>query len=80
MVAITFANVAMDLIADGVRGRMVGDPRRPLRPHDAARSGRSDRARSTSTGCTTSSGFRPSYAGKLGEPLLLLGTPTPALA
>ena len=37
MVATTFANVAMDLIRDGIGGRMVGDPRRQVRPRVAGR-------------------------------------------
>jgi ATP-dependent phosphofructokinase / diphosphate-dependent phosphofructokinase len=79
MVAMTFANVAMDLIAGGERGRMVAirdghyahttmpDPLLGPRKVDVDRL--YDLAR-----------FRPNYSGKLGEPLLLLGTPTPALA
>ena len=56
MVAMTFANVAMDLIADGTTGRMVGDPRRPVRPRAAAGSDAAEAARSTWPRCTTSSG------------------------
>ncbi len=78
MVAITFANVAMDLIGDGQRGRMVAirdgkyahtelpDPAVGPRKIDVGRM--YDLAR-----------FRPVYSGKLGEPLLLLGTPVAAL-
>ena len=78
MVAMTFANVAMDLIADGERGRMVAirdghyahttmpDPLLGPRKVDVDRLYDLER-------------FRPTYSGKLGEPLLLLGTPTPAL-
>jgi 6-phosphofructokinase 1 len=70
MVAITFANVAMDLIADGVRGRMVGiregkyatsplpDPSLPARRVDVATMYNAER-------------FRPRYVGLLGRPLLL---------
>ena len=79
MVAMTFANVAMDLIADGQHGRMVAirgghyahttmpDPALGPRTVDVDRLYDLDR-------------FRPNYSGKLGEPLLLLGTPslTPA--
>ena len=39
MVAITFANVAMDLLADGVTGRMVAIRGREVRPRRPARSG-----------------------------------------
>lgn len=78
MVAITFANVAMDLIADGARGRMVAirnghyahttlpDPKVGPRSVDVARLYDVER-------------FRPVYSGKLGEPLLLLGTPASVL-
>lgn len=78
MVAITFANVAMDLIADGARGRMVAirnghyahttlpDPKVGPRSVDVARLYDVER-------------FRPVYSGKLGEPLLLLGTPANVL-
>ena len=74
MVAMTFANVAMDLIADGQRGRMVAirdghyahttlpDPKLGPRTVDVPRLYDTER-------------FRPVYSGKLGEPLLLLGTP-----
>ena len=73
MVAITFANVAMDLIGDGVRGRMVGiregkyahaplpDPGTPARRVDVATMYNEER-------------FRPRYVGLLGRPLLL-GSP-----
>ena len=79
MVAMTFANVAMDLIAEGLHGRMVAirdgkyahapmpDPSLGPRTVDVDRLYNIER-------------FRPNYSGKLGEPLLLLGTPTPALA
>ena len=79
MVAMTFANVAMDLIADGQHGRMVAirdghyahttmpDPKLGPRTVDVDR--RYDVER-----------FRPNYSGKLGEPLLLLGTPSLTLA
>ncbi|KRT62879.1 MAG: pyrophosphate-dependent phosphofructokinase [Chloroflexi bacterium CSP1-4] len=70
MVAITYANVAMDLIADGVRGRMVGirdgkyahsplpDPSLGARRVDVATMYNVDR-------------YRPRYVGLLGHPLLL---------
>jgi 6-phosphofructokinase 1 len=79
MVAMTFANVAMDLIADGQQGRMVAirdghyahttlpDPQLGPRKVDVDRLYDLDR-------------FRPTYSGKLGEPLLLLGTPSLTLA
>jgi 6-phosphofructokinase 1 len=70
MVAITFANVAMDLVRDGVHGRIVGiqdgkythaplpDPKAGPRKLDVARLYNLER-------------FRPHYSGKLGLPLLL---------
>jgi 6-phosphofructokinase len=70
MVAITFANVAMDLVRDGVHGRLVAvqdgkythaplpDPQAGPRKVDVARLYNSER-------------FRPHYSGKLGLPLLL---------
>lgn len=70
MVAITFANVAMDLICDGIHGRLIGiqdgkyshaplpDPKLGARRVDVARLYNEDR-------------FRPKYSGKLGMPLLL---------
>ncbi len=79
MVAMTFANVAMDLIADGQHGRMVAirgghyahttmpDPKLGPRTVDVDRLYDIER-------------FRPNYSGKLGEPLLLLGTPSLTLA
>ena len=74
MVAITFANVAMDLLADGVFGRMVAlregkyahvalpDASLPKRAVDVAENYNVER-------------FRPRYDGRLGEPMLLLGAP-----
>jgi 6-phosphofructokinase 1 len=70
MVAITFANVAMDLIADGVKGRMMAirdgkyahsplpDPALGARRIDVERMYNTDR-------------LRPIYSGLLGHPLLL---------
>jgi ATP-dependent phosphofructokinase / diphosphate-dependent phosphofructokinase len=70
MVAITFANVAMDLIADGVAGRMVAirdgkyahsplpDPKLGSRHVDVEQMYNVER-------------YRPRYAGLLGHPLLL---------
>ncbi|HET9456318.1 MAG TPA: 6-phosphofructokinase [Candidatus Limnocylindrales bacterium] len=72
MVAMTFANVAMDLVRDGVTGRMVAirdgkyahtslpDPTLGPRKVDVAEMYDTDR-------------FRPRYEGKLGDPLLLVG-------
>ncbi|HEX7221967.1 MAG TPA: 6-phosphofructokinase [Candidatus Limnocylindrales bacterium] len=72
MVAMTFANVAMDLIRDGVTGRMVAirdgkyahttlpEPGRGPRKVDVHEMYDEDR-------------FRPRYEGKLGDPMLLVG-------
>jgi 6-phosphofructokinase 1 len=71
MVATTFANVAMDLIADGVTGRMV-----------AIRDGKYDHTHLPEPGLGARrvdvdqmynvERFRPRYEGKLGDPLLLV--------
>jgi 6-phosphofructokinase 1 len=70
MVAITYANIALDLIRDGIRGRMTAvlegryahvplpDPALPPRTVDVATMYNEDR-------------FRPQYSGRLGLPLLL---------
>jgi ATP-dependent phosphofructokinase / diphosphate-dependent phosphofructokinase len=72
IVAMTFANVAMDLIADGELGRMVAirdgkyghttlpDPALGARRVDVDTMYNVDR-------------FRPRYEGKLGDPMLLIG-------
>ena len=72
LVATTFANVAMDLIADGVTGRMVAiqdgkythtalpDPALGPRTVDVEVMYNTER-------------FRPRYEGKLGDPMLLVG-------
>jgi 6-phosphofructokinase 1 len=80
LVATTFANVAMDLLADGVTGRMVAirdgkydhaplpDPALGPRRVDVATQYNAER-------------FRPQYADRLGDPLLLsahLGAPVVA--
>jgi 6-phosphofructokinase 1 len=72
IVASTFANVAMDLVADGVFGRMVG-----------IRDGKYAHVELASTGVEARrvdvdamynvERFRPRYDGKLGEPMLLVG-------
>ncbi len=72
MVATTFANVAMDLVADGITGRMVAiqdgkyahtalpDPKLGPRRVDVPVMYNAER-------------FRPRYEGKLGDPMLLVG-------
>ena len=72
MVATTFANVAMDMLADGITGRMVAIqdgkyahapmPRKPARRVDVDTEYQVDR-------------FRPKYAQRLGEPMLLTQLP-----
>ena len=70
MVAITYANVAMDLIADGVRGRMVG-----IRDGKYAHSPLPDQSlgarRVDVETMYNVDRFRPRYVGLLGHPLLL---------
>jgi 6-phosphofructokinase 1 len=72
MVATTFANIAMDMLGDGVTGRMVAIqdgkyahapmPRKPARRVDVENDYQVDR-------------FRPTYAQRLGEPMLLTQLP-----
>jgi 6-phosphofructokinase 1 len=79
MVAMTFANVAMDLIRDGVTGRMVAIrdgkyahadlPERGLGPRRVDVAEMYDEER-----------FRPRYEGKLGDPLLLVGLASGVIA
>ena len=79
MVAITFANVAMDLIEAGTTGRMVAVREGryadvPLPGSDAGK------RRVDVTEMYNVERFRPRYDGRLGEPLLLLGAvPYPGL-
>ncbi len=75
MVAITFANVAMDLIAENARGRMVGirDGKYAHSPlPDPSLGGRHVDVESM----YNVERFRPRYAGLLGHPMLL-GEPVP---
>jgi 6-phosphofructokinase len=75
MVAMTFANVAMDLVRDGVTGRMVAIqdgkyahttlPAAGLGPRKVDVADMYDVER-----------FRPRYEGKLGDPMLLVGLQT----
>ena len=72
MVAITFANVAMDLIAAGTFGRMVAI--RDGRYADAPLPGPALGLRRVDVEHMYSrERFRPRYEGRLGDPLLLLG-------
>jgi ATP-dependent phosphofructokinase / diphosphate-dependent phosphofructokinase len=70
MVAITFANVAMDLVADGLRGRMIA-----IRDGKYAHSPLPDPALPPVTidveTMYNEERFRPLYSGALGRPLLL---------
>jgi 6-phosphofructokinase len=71
LVATTFANVAMDLIADGVTGRLVG-----IRDGRYAHTGLPEPGRPRTVDVDThynAERFRPRYEGRLGEPLLLVG-------
>ncbi len=68
----TFANVAMDLVRDGVTGRMVaiqeGKYAHTTLPQAGAHARRVDVAEMYDT-----DRFRPRYEGKLGDPMLLVG-------
>jgi 6-phosphofructokinase 1 len=70
MVAITFANIAVDLIADGVSGRMVA-----IRDGNYAHTEIPDPALGPRTvdlaGLYDTGRYRPNYAAKLDAPLLL---------
>jgi 6-phosphofructokinase 1 len=72
MVATTFANVAMDLIADGVTGRMVavqdGKYAHTVLPDPALGPRKVD-----VDVMYNATRFRPRYDGKLGDPMLLVG-------
>ncbi len=70
IVAITFANIALDLIRDGVTGRMVGvqDGCYAHAPLPASSSG--VRKIDVATQYNTER-YRPNYASKLGDPILL---------
>jgi 6-phosphofructokinase 1 len=75
MVAMTFANVAMDLVRDGITGRMVaiqdGKYAHTTLPHAGIGPRRVDVAEMYDT-----ERFRPRYEGKLGDPMLLVGLHT----
>ena len=72
MVAMTFANVAMDLVRDGTTGRMVaiqdGKYAHTTLPQAGTGARRVDVAEMYDT-----DRFRPRYEGKLGDPMLLVG-------
>jgi ATP-dependent phosphofructokinase / diphosphate-dependent phosphofructokinase len=75
MVAMTFANVAMDLVRDGITGRMVaiqdGKYAHTTLPASGVGPRRVDVAEMYDT-----ERFRPRYEGKLGDPMLLVGLHT----
>jgi len=73
MVASTFANVAMDLIRDGVAGRMVGIRDGKYAHVSLAETGKPPRR--VGLDAYDTERFRPKYADRLGDPLLL----TPSL-
>jgi 6-phosphofructokinase 1 len=72
MVATTFANVAMDLVRDGVTGRMVairdGKYAHTELPAPGTKARRVDVA-----DMYNEERFRPRYEGRLGDPMLLVG-------
>jgi 6-phosphofructokinase len=72
MVAITFANVAMDLIRDGVSGRMVAIQDGKYAHTHLPETGLGPRRVEVAEMYDVDR-FRPRYEGKLGDPLLLVG-------
>ena len=81
MVATTYANIAMDLIRDGVTGRMVAIRDGKYAHTDLPAPGMKAR-RVDVADMYNEERFRPRYEGKLGDPMLLVGVgggvPTPA--
>jgi 6-phosphofructokinase 1 len=77
IVASTFANVAMDLVADGRFGYMVGIRDGKYAYTELA--GRDTKPRRVDVDAMyNTERFRPRYDGRLGSPLLLVGLPVPA--
>ena len=72
MVATTFANVAMDLVADGVTGRMVAIQDGKYAHTELPDPGLGPRKVDVAT-MYNEARFRPRYDGKLGDPMLLVG-------
>jgi 6-phosphofructokinase 1 len=72
MVATTFANIAMDLIRDGVTGRMVAIRDGKYAHTDLPAPGTKAR-RVDVADMYNSERFRPRYEGRLGDPMLLVG-------
>ena len=79
MVAMTFANVAMDLIRDGVTGRMVAIRDGKYAHADLPEPGLGPR-RVDVAEMYDEERFRPRYEGKLGDPLLLVGLASGVIA
>jgi 6-phosphofructokinase 1 len=72
IVSTTFANVAMDLVADGSFGRMVGIRDGKYAETSLLATGREPR-RVDVEGMYNGERFRPRYDGRIGRPLLLVG-------
>jgi 6-phosphofructokinase 1 len=72
MVATTFANIAMDLVRDGVTGRMVAIREGKYAHTDLPAAGTKAR-RVDLADMYNEERFRPRYEGKLGDPMLLVG-------
>jgi 6-phosphofructokinase 1 len=74
MVAMTFANVAMDLVRDGITGRMVAVQDGKYAHTTLPAPGLGPRKVEVAEMYDTDR-FRPRYEGKLGDPMLLVGLP-----
>jgi 6-phosphofructokinase 1 len=74
MVAMTFANVAMDLVRDNVTGRMVAVQDGKYAHTTLPQSGLGPRKVDVAEMYDVER-FRPRYEGKLGDPMLLVGLP-----
>ena len=72
IVASTFANVAMDLVADGIYGRMVGIRDGKYAHTDLPAAGSKARRVDVESMYNVER-FRPRYDGRLGSPMLLIG-------
>ena len=79
MVAITFANVAMDLIRDGVKGRMVAIQEGKYAHTHLPDPGLGPRRIDVATAYDTDR-YRPTYANRLGHPILLTAAPAEVTA
>jgi ATP-dependent phosphofructokinase / diphosphate-dependent phosphofructokinase len=77
MVASTFANVAMDLIRDGISGRMVGIRDGKYAHVPLAETARPPRR--VELAAYDAERFRPTYADRLGDPLLLIPSQGPVV-